>query len=200
LENDTLLGGSGDDQLNGGVGADTMAGGAGNDTYFVDNAADVATEAVGQSTADTVFASVNYSLTAGSEIEFLRANAGATGLSLTGNALVNRLVGGTGNDTLDGGAGNDSLGGGAGNDIFRFLAGFGQDTITDFTAHAGAAGNKDLLDIRSLGVTAATFAASVKIASGARGCTMVSFGGSTNSIRLLNVVPASIDMTDFKLA
>jgi Ca2+-binding RTX toxin-like protein len=198
--NDTLLGGSGDDQLNGGVGADTMAGGAGNDTYFVDNAADVATEAVGQSTADTVFASVNYSLTAGSEIEFLRANAGATGLSLTGNALVNRLVGGTGNDTLDGGAGNDSLGGGAGNDIFRFLAGFGQDTITDFTAHAGAAGNKDLLDIRSLGVTAATFAASVKIASGARGCTMVSFGGSTNSIRLLNVVPASIDMTDFKLA
>ncbi len=123
-----------------------MAGGAGNDTYFVDNAADVVNEAAGQGT-DTVFASVNYSLTAGSEIEFLRANAGATGLSLTGNEFANRLVGGAGNDTLDGGAGNDSLGGGAGNDIFKFLAGFGQDTITDFTAHAGAAGNKDLLDI-----------------------------------------------------
>ena len=93
--NDTLLGGAGNDALNGGVGADTMAGGAGNDTYFVDNAADVVNEAVGQGT-DTVMASVNYSLTAGSEIEFLRANAGTTGLSLTGNALVNRLVGGVG--------------------------------------------------------------------------------------------------------
>ena len=156
--NDTLLGGAGNDALNGGVGADTMAGGAGNDTYFVDNAADVVNETVGQGT-DTVMASVNYSLTAGSEIEFLRANAGTTGLSLTGNALVNRLVGGVGNDTLDGGAGNDSLGGGAGNDVFRFLAGFGQDTITDFTAHAGAAGSKDLMDISGLGITAATFAA-----------------------------------------
>ena len=197
--NDTLLGGAGNDTLNGGAGADTMAGGGGNDTYFVDNAADVVNEAVGQGT-DTVMASVNYSLTAGSEIEFLRANAGATGLSLTGNALVNRLVGGTGNDTLDGGAGKDSLGGGAGNDIFRFLAGSGQDTITDFTAHAGAAGSKDLLDISALGIKAATFAAAVKIAGGPGGTTMVSFGGATDSIRLLNVAPASIDMSDFRLA
>ena len=60
-----------------------MAGGAGNDTYFVDNAGDVVNEAVGQGT-DTVMASVNYSLTAGSEIEFLRGT-GTSGLSLTGN-------------------------------------------------------------------------------------------------------------------
>ncbi len=147
-----MLGGAGNDALNGGVGADTMAGGAGNDTYFVDNAGDVVNEAAGQGT-DTVFASVNYSLSAGQEIEFLRANAGATGLSLTGNEFANRLVGSAGNDTLNGGGGTDSLGGMGGNDIFRFLAGFGQDTITDLTAHAGAAGNKDLLDISSLGVT-----------------------------------------------
>ena len=167
---------AGNDALNGGVGADTMAGGAGNDTYFVDNAADVVNETVGQGT-DTVMASVNYSLTAGSEIEFLRANAGTTGLSLTGNALVNRLVGGVGNDTLNGGAGNDSLGGGAGNDVFRFMAGFGQDTITDFTAHAGAAGSKDLMDISGLGITAATFAANVHMANGGGGSTMVTFTG-----------------------
>ena len=105
----------------------------------------------------------------------------------------------SGNDTLDGGAGNDSLGGGAGNDVFRFMAGFGQDTITDFTP-AGAAGSKDLMDISGLGITAATFAATVKMANGAGGSTMVSFGGSTNSIGLLNLAPASIGMTDFKLA
>ena len=67
-----------------------MAGGAGNDTYFVDNAGDVVNEAVGQGT-DTVMASVNYALTAGSEIEFLRANAGPTGLSLTGNDVGQHL-------------------------------------------------------------------------------------------------------------
>src|ERR1700736_1613235 len=178
--NDILSGGAGNDALNGGAGADTMAGGAGSDTYFVDNAADVVNETVGQGT-DTVMASVNYSLTAGSEIEFLRANAGATGLSLTGNALVNRLVGGAGNDTLNGGGGNDSLGGGAGNDVFTFMAGFGPDTITDFTAHAGAAGSKDLMDISGLGITAATFAANVHIANGGGGSAMGSFSGNTNS-------------------
>ena len=130
-----------------------MAGGIGNDTYYVDNAGDVVNETAGDGT-DTVMASVDYTLTAGQEIEFLRANAGATGLSLTGNELANRLVGGAGNDTLDGGAGNDSLGGGAGNDVFKFMRGFGQDTITDFAAGL-VAGSQDLLDISGLGITAA---------------------------------------------
>jgi Ca2+-binding RTX toxin-like protein len=201
IGNDTLLGGAGNDSLNGGVGADTMAGGVGNDTYFVDNAGDVVNENLGEG-SDTIFASVNYALTAGSEIEFLRANAGATGLSLTGNALANAIVGGVGSDTLDGGAGNDVLGGGAGNDVFKFsAAGFGQDTINDFAAGL-VAGSQDLLDITGLGITAATFAASVKIAAGAGGTTMVTFTapGSTDSIRLLGVASASIDQTDFRLA
>ena len=60
-----------------------MAGGTGNDTYTVDNAGDVVTETAGQGT-DTVMASVNYALAAGSEVEVLRAS-GATGLTLTGN-------------------------------------------------------------------------------------------------------------------
>ena len=72
-------------------------------------------EAVGGGT-DTVFASVNYALQAGQEVESLRANAGATGLILTGNEFNNLLVGLTGNDTLNGGDGNDTLNGGDGND------------------------------------------------------------------------------------
>ena len=68
--NDTLNGGVGDDTLNGSAGADVMSGGGGNDTYFVDNIGDAVHEAAGGGT-DTVLANVNYTLTAGSEIEFL---------------------------------------------------------------------------------------------------------------------------------
>ena len=73
---------------------------------------------------DTVYASVNYTLGAGQEIEFLRANAGATGLTLTGNELANTICrrqrrrhaqsAAGGNDTLNGGDGNDGLDGGPG--------------------------------------------------------------------------------------
>ena len=69
-----------------------MTGGAGNDTYFVDDAGDQVTESANEGT-DTVYATVNYSLTAGPEIEFLRGS-GPSGLSLSGNELTNTLVGG----------------------------------------------------------------------------------------------------------
>ena len=68
---------------------------------------------------DNVYASANYALQAGQEVEALRANAGATGLILTGNEFNNLLVGLTGNDTLNGGLGNDTLNGGAGNDTLN---------------------------------------------------------------------------------
>jgi Ca2+-binding RTX toxin-like protein len=169
-----------------------MVGGAGNDTFLVDNAADVTTELSSGGT-DTVMASVNYALVAGSSIEFLRANAGATGLHLTGNELANRLVGNAGDDTLNGGAGDDSLGGGAGNDVFAFLAGFGNDTITDFDANP--TGGQDLIDLVGLGITHASFAGSVTITGVAN--TLISVGGGT--IRLNGVAASTVDITDFKL-
>ena len=89
--------------------------------------ADVVTENVGEGTRP-VLASVNYTLAAGSEVENLRANAGATGLTLTGNEFANNirryhrrndtLFGGAGNDTLNGGAGADTMAGGTGNDTY----------------------------------------------------------------------------------
>ncbi len=191
--NDTLNGGDGNDTLFGNGGVNTMAGGLGNDTYFVSNTNDVVNETAGQG-SDTIWASVNYALGATSEIEFLKANSG-NGLTLTGNGLANTVMGGAGSDTLDGGAGNDALFGGAGNDVFKFLAGFGQDTITDFDANP--AGGQDLMDISALGISAANFTASVQIAALGLG-TKVTIGG--NSINLIGVAPATIDSTDFKLA
>ncbi|WP_428661642.1 hypothetical protein [Reyranella sp.] len=112
---DRLYGTSGNDRLSGGVGADLTAGGAGNDAYYVDNAGDRVTESVGEGT-DTIFSTVSYALTAGQEVENLRAR-GTTGLTLTGNELGNRIRGGSGIDTLNAGGGDDRLAGRGGADV-----------------------------------------------------------------------------------
>lgn len=120
-----VIGSAGDDALSGGPGIVFMRGGAGNDTYTVNNPADVVSETVGQGTADTVLASTNYALPAGSEVEFL-TGAGVSGLTLTGNEFANTISGTTGNDTLSGGSGNDTLNGGGGVDAMT--GGAGNDT------------------------------------------------------------------------
>jgi Ca2+-binding RTX toxin-like protein len=155
--NDVLRGLSGNDSLNGGLGADLLQGGLGNDVFFIDSAADRAMEIAGQGT-DTVYAAASYTLLANQQIEFLRAQVGAstTALNLTGNAFANTLAGNNGANVLDGGLGNDVLvglagndrlignagrdvsTGGAGNDVVRFAAashsvpGASADVITDF--------------------------------------------------------------------
>ncbi|WP_119305168.1 calcium-binding protein [Dongia deserti] len=117
-----LSGGDGDDTLNGGSGVDTLIGGAGNDTYVVDNVGDVVTEGA-DAGVDLVQASVTYTLAA--NIENLTLT-GSSGISGTGNALDNILIGNTGANQLNGGAGNDRLDGGAGNDTMT--GGIGDDT------------------------------------------------------------------------
>jgi len=159
--NDHLVGNEGFNVIDGGAGADTMEGGAGSDVFLVDDAGDVVIETVGNG-ADAVQTSVNYTLSAGAEIEFL-TGLGSGSLWLTGNefgntisgtAGANRLIGqdgndvltgyagndilkgDTGNDTLHGGAGKDTLYGGAGKDTFVFNAKFNsktnRDKIADF--------------------------------------------------------------------
>ena len=135
--NDTLYGLGGNDKLFGGTGQDTMEGGTGNDTYGVDNAGDIVLEGLGGGT-DVLYATVSYTLLAGAEIEFIRANAGATGLTLTGNELANQIAGLGGNDTFFGLGGNDTLTGGEGQDNFVFNAALNPmtnvDRIIDFNA------------------------------------------------------------------
>jgi Ca2+-binding RTX toxin-like protein len=139
-----ITGSSSNNVIDGGLGNDTMTGGSGNDTYMVNSAGDIVVEAVPVPNAppeiDTVFSSVNYTLTANVENLIL---TGAVNLVGTGNTLNNSLVGnagnnsfngGEGNDTLDGSLGNDTLAGGNGNDTYVI------DSIGDITSEAVGAG------------------------------------------------------------
>ncbi|MBX5133608.1 rhizobiocin [Rhizobium lentis] len=120
----TITGGAGNDVLNGGAGADILIGGTGDDTYFVDNAADIVTEAADEGT-DTVRTTLaNYTL--GSDVENLTyIGIGTVAFVGTGNDLDNVITGGAAADTISGGAGNDTLNGGAGAD--RLIGGAGDD-------------------------------------------------------------------------
>jgi Ca2+-binding RTX toxin-like protein len=129
--NDILKGFGGDDVITGGLGADTMIGGDGSDTYYVDNVDDNIIEGEAAGT-DTVYASVDYVLSAGVERLYLTGNAhegtGNAGANeIWGNGNDNVLVGLDGSDILNGGAGHDTLAGGDMNDIL--LGGDGDDMM-----------------------------------------------------------------------
>ncbi len=205
---DLLLGGAGNDVLRSNGGAtDTMVGGLGNDTYRVTSVNAHVVETAGQGTDTVNTTMLSYSL--GVNVENM-AFISVGNFVGTGNALNNLLIGGSGNDTLNGGAGNDTLRGAAGNDtmiggtgsdVFSYTAaGFGTDVISDFTAHAGVAANRDFINISGLGITSATFASNVHVGptSPTGTSTHIAIGG--DSINLTGVAPSSINVTDFRLA
>jgi Ca2+-binding RTX toxin-like protein len=101
-----------------------MAGELGNDRYVVDTIFDVLIEQPGQGN-DLVTASVSWTL--GADFESLTLT-GALNVSGTGNALVNRIAGNTGNNLLNGLQGNDNLIGGDGADTL--IGGAGRDALT----------------------------------------------------------------------
>ena len=119
---DTLDGGSGSDTLDGGLGADSLIGGAGDDVFLVDDAGDVVIELPGEGMDEVRTTLAAYTL--GDDIERL-AHTGSAAFVGTGNALDNRLQGGSGADTLDGGIGADTLDGGLGAD--SLIGGAGDD-------------------------------------------------------------------------
>jgi Ca2+-binding RTX toxin-like protein len=132
----TIIGNAGANIINSLGGVDTMQGLGGNDKYYVDNSADVVVEAVGGG-SDRAYASANYSLRSGVEVESLTTNDAnaTTALKLAGNAFANAIVGNSGDNLLNGAAGADTLTGWVGDDIFMFnspLGGGNIDAITDF--------------------------------------------------------------------
>ncbi len=112
---------------------------------------------------------------------------------LDGGAGNDSLIGGTGNDVVVGGAGNDWLISDAGNDVFAFGAGFGSDQVLLFDSNP--AGGQDRLDVSALGVTSATFGASVGVAQVGFNTVVTVAGGGT--ITLLNVSAARVTQADF---
>lgn len=138
---DIIVTGGGNDSLIGDVGADSMTGGAGNDTYYLDEAGDTITEAVGEG-RDVAYTLLSYTLAAGVSVDVLSAfsNTSQYFLDLTGNELDNQLIanlgdnvltGNDGNDVLDARDGFDTLIGGAGNDLL--LGGADRDDMTGGT-------------------------------------------------------------------
>jgi|GEM_PF-1076165 len=113
---DRLYGGEGNDTLNGGQGDDTLSGGPGQDTLN------------GDSGDDLIFGGAdNDSLAGGSGDDILLGGSGDD--SIEGGAGVDLLFGGPGDDNMHGGEGIDLLMGGAGNDSFTYSAGSAGDAI-----------------------------------------------------------------------
>jgi serralysin len=186
----------------------------------VTNAATTVTEVAGStnSTVNTTLA--NYSL--GANIQNL-TYTGAGNFTGTGNGLANTVTGGAGNDTLSGGGGADTLIGGAGNDtltggggadtfVFKpinpttnngvYVAGFGTDVITAFTANMNNASH-DILQLDASmfagGTTAATLLAGTAHNAGSGTVTVAQSGANvvitvdpTDTITLNNVTLATL--------
>jgi Ca2+-binding RTX toxin-like protein len=129
-DGDALRGGGGTDRLSGDEGDDDMHGEADADEVVGGPGADVVDGGQGVDLADysAATAAVNISLDGlrndgergedwVQQVENVRAGAGPD--TLVGDALVNQLDGGGGDDLIDGGAGQDVLSGGAGADALR---------------------------------------------------------------------------------
>jgi serralysin len=187
--NDTLDGGLGNDEIAGGAGNDKLDGGVGDDELEGGNGADMLDGGVG-----------NDELEGGSGDDILKGNFGND--KLEGDAGNDQLFGNQGNDSLDGGSGNDRLEGGGGDD--KLYVGRGNDTIVFgkfggddivFDFDSNPRGGQDKIDLTSLGLTAATFAANVSITESSDG-TLVSLL-SGDSLLLKCVAASSVTMEDF---
>ena len=216
---DTVATAAGDDLITfsgTGEGSDAVTGGAGVDAIvaLVDGTAiglrsisTVETISANGHTGVTILGSAGndvLNFTAVTLVNIVSIDGGGGNDSITGSAAADVIIGragtdtlngGIGTDILEGGANNDTMNGGANDDVFRYTAAFGADTITGFDANP--TGGQDLIDLRGLGITAATFAANVTHTAGSN--TVITIAGQ-GTIRLSGVNGPAIDASDFILA
>lgn len=140
---DTLIGGDGNDYIDGGldgVGGDAASGNAGNDTIFFQKS-EIFSGGAGIDSArvNTVLNGsdkvefLNFVTTqceefiGGDEVDIVHATASALNLTLIGNGGNDELFGGSGNDVIYGNGGSDGLMGNGGND--SVYGGAGADNV-----------------------------------------------------------------------
>ncbi|WP_199247234.1 SBBP repeat-containing protein [[Phormidium] sp. ETS-05] len=136
--NDTIQGDEGDDIIHGGKDNDFLWGDFGSDTIMGDNGNDIIYGGLKYfNRSDTDQGDVLYG---GSGNDVIFGNQGNDSISggdgddtLYGGQDDDWLFGDDRDDILSGDKGNDTLTGGGGSDIFRVMAGYGTDVITDFT-------------------------------------------------------------------
>jgi Ca2+-binding RTX toxin-like protein len=132
---DVINGGAANDFIDGGRDGDILDGGGGFDTVSWASAmtAVVVDVAAGTATGGGTDHFQAFERYVGSAFAD-QVGGGASADVIEGGAGDDLLSGGGGADRLSGQAGADTLTGGAGDDDFRFEAGGGHDTITDFAA------------------------------------------------------------------
>jgi Ca2+-binding RTX toxin-like protein len=101
-----MSGGNGADTLDGTNGADTLDGGSGNDIFILTDTLDLIIEASGGG-ADTIITSVSMNLP--ENVEALHISANVSGITITGGAGHDVLVGNGLSNSFSGGAGDDVI-------------------------------------------------------------------------------------------
>jgi Ca2+-binding RTX toxin-like protein len=124
-QDNVLIGNAGNNTLGGGAGKDIIGGGAGDDVYIVTDNIDVLSESSGNG-FDTVKSPVTYTLADNFEKLELTGTGNING---TGNDSDNALVGNAGINTLTGGKGDDTYILSNLNDSVVELSGEGTDTV-----------------------------------------------------------------------
>ena len=112
--------------------------------------------------------------------------------NLTGTAQDDHLIGNAQNNIIDGGGGNDTLTGGGGADTFVYRSGYGNFTITDFSASQGD--KIDLSTIEAIHDLQTVLAASSQVGAD----TVIQIGGG--SVILQNVQMSALVAADFNFA
>ncbi len=130
----------GDNVLDGGIGADTMAGDGGSDTYIVDNVGDLIVEEGYSYGIDLVLSSVTYSLSPYVDNLTLTGSGNING---SGNELNNELRGNAGINVLTGGDGNDTYFVDSGDSVVEGLDA-GHDRVESSATHTLSDNVEDL--------------------------------------------------------
>ena len=143
-----ITGNAGANILDGQGGADQLLGGAGDDIYVVDNPGDVVIEFQGQG-RDQVLSSISFSIDLIADVEDI-VLTGAANINATGNFRDNHLTGNAGVNILSGGGGNDIYDLSVG-DLVIENAGEGIDKEVSATASFVLSGNVEFGELQGLG-------------------------------------------------